>query len=39
MNVVFQVVRPISHLTHDWDFAGLVLSLLDRKVQKLKAAG
>src|ERR1700739_1569561 len=39
MNVVFQIVRPISHLTHDWDFSGLVLSLLDRKVQKVKAAG
>jgi len=22
LNVVFEIVRPISHITHDWDFSG-----------------
>ncbi len=35
--VRFEVVHPVSHLTHDWDFAGLVLSALERK--RARAAG
>ena len=37
LQVRFEVVRPVSHLTHDWDFAGLVLSALERK--RVRAAG